>query len=765
MLDHARSAGRKSQNIKLEDVLLYILPVLNDALALENVPELKVGCYMIVTVLASKADLEDEVLIALMEAVTSNWAQTSHAGLICLSVLAQQRVNPILPMSVFEALTALTALNDDLITLQRRYNVGHLTLGVVLGIINDLNGARDASQLRLLRVLIEAGLMDKTSTIQAIEAVLSAFQTLIPTTGTLFDVQGSLKDLLLRLADSRAVGPYVEKIMLTSKLDKAVLEGRLQGKNSSGSEHIGSDDTAMVENILTGADFESLICHIPTQTAYEISFLSHSVSFVFGSLESAFLAISAKSTDVAHFSDLPVLRKSLAMTEPLFFSFFIRIWCGNGPVIARAAAIRTVSDCLREKELSSDVQTLVPYLVYGLGDESSKIRLATKDLVMTLFGLYVKVIEDGGRKVQLPILGHGDIYGQGGKTNEASWLSVNETHRFLAELLVPDLEECSCDQAHVYKLVSDSLNGSRISKSSNVIQRGLKTSLRLAIFTFLCSHVVNTPLHRVKNRLLQMTNRVAKVGSISRTKLLFPLLSWCTSKSQEDLELACQHNNINLTDYLDQVAAIIVLTDRDGIQKMMNIIESGLFWSSGPFRVAVLRRLQVTWPSLKDDSQCSFARILFEQAMAASGEELDGTPGTDLIDTLRSLPLTSSTLHSLVESLPSMSSSLIGEAPAAKRRRTKHVDRGDGDVLSPKEISYNLQRITLVLELLEDSNSAKHPELLKGLFLIMIDLQGLINHHNAKLGYLQILVMDCMLTIVRRIEVQLPGLFQRQSLI
>lgn len=762
MLDQARSARRESQNQNQEDVIHLVLPILSDGLFLERVPELTIGCYMILTVLASKADLQDEVLTALMEAVTTDWTQTSHAGLICLSVLAQQRQNPKLPKSVLKAVLALKTFNEDLMILQRQYKVEKLTLGVVLGILDGLRKARDASQLRLLRALIEAGLMSEISTVHAIKAVLSAAQTLGPDTNSNFDVQGSLVDLTLRLTDSQAVGAYVRKILQTAEFDVAEIKSKLQRVVRDGANplHTTKDADIDMEDANEDPieeDFDSLTRRIPTRTAYEISFLSHSDSYVFGSLENVFLAISVSPTNIERFTDLPVLRKSLAMSEPLFLSFFIRTWCGNGPATARAAAIRTVSEYLKQNKLLSDVQLILPYLVFGLGDPSPKVRFAATDLALTLLSTYTKAIEQGRKDAKLPILGQEQIYGQGNKSTELSWLSMYDCYRFLEDLLVPGLEECVLDQSHVIQLLSGNLASSRHVTGPNAVRKELKTSLRLAIFASLCSHVVSTPLHGVKLRLLQMLNHIPKVGSTSRTKLLLPLLSKCAHDSRDDLYRVCRNSGIEVTEFLDQVVGIVIPTDREGIQELRTIIQSKGQSQSPSIRLAALGRLRSVWSFMKPDLQTRFAEDLLDQAVEALGSESSETRRTEAMEALRALPLSTTILQSFVETLPTISSSLQEKPPVSKRQRTSYGQSAESIILSPEQISLAIRRITAVLELVEDAKATSHPQLLTGLFHVMSDLQQTSSYHNTKTDYLQVLALDSMLAIVGTLRVRAPG--------
>jgi U3 small nucleolar RNA-associated protein 10 len=92
MLDKSRSGRKGVQQQNEQDVILRLLPTLNEGLAMKNIPDLRIGCYMLLSVMASKGGLEDKLLTAMMEAVVLGWStETIYPGLVCLSVLAQHR--------------------------------------------------------------------------------------------------------------------------------------------------------------------------------------------------------------------------------------------------------------------------------------------------------------------------------------------------------------------------------------------------------------------------------------------------------------------------------------------------------------------------------------------------------------------------------------------------------------------------------------------------------------------------------------------------
>jgi len=754
MLDNARSARQESQNQNQEDVILCLLPILNEGLSFDTVPDLRVGCYMVLTVLASKADLDDGVVTAMMEAVAFGWNQTSHAGLICLSVLAQQRENAELPEKVFKAILALGRLDDDLLILSKQYKVDKLVLGVVLGITSRLNSAQDASRLRLVNILMEANLMDEASTVVAIRSILSTAQALTSKTTSTFDIQGSVADLLLRLADSNSIGNLVQSTVKSSEHDISQLEMGLQRviRNTKSSPERMSEDIDMdgMGGQALAGDFDALTSRIPVKTAYEMSFLSHTDSYVFSSLAHAFSSVSASDMDVEKFSDLPVLRKSLAASEPLFLSFFIRVWCGETPTNARTAAIRIVSGYVEKGPLKADVQIMLPYLIYALADPSPKVRRATAELLLNLERAYIEA-EKGKAHADIPILGHEQIYGRGKETEGLSWLSISESRKFMTGLLGSGVEECLVDRGHISQLLSNSLNGSKHSKGSNNPHKDMKTSLRLAVFGFLGSHVVNTPLYTVKHRLLQTLNRVTKVSGISRTKLLLPLLFHCAGQTQHEHERMCRREQLDPLPFIDDVVDIVIPTDRDGIQTLKSLIESGVRTSFPSLKTAALRRIRAIWPSIKSDLQASIASTLVEETLIKAGTEANGDFESETMETLRALPLSTTVLQLFVAGLPSISLTLQDPPLASKRRRTGYGHSTETG-FDPKSLSPTIKHITLVLELVEDCKAERHPELLKGLFEVMCDLQDSHSHAKAATDYLLVLTIDSMLAIVKRAE-------------
>ena len=764
ILDQSRSARLEAQERNQEDTIIFLLPILNDGLSLDDVPELRVGCYMILTVLASKASLDDDVLSVMMEAVTHAWSQTSHAGLICLGILAQQKRTADLPRKAFEAIIALEHLDDDLMTISKHYKTDKLVLGVALGIVSGLDKDQDPGWLRLLRVLMEANIMSDASIKAIVGSVISALQKTAPDIGSNYDAQGLLADFVLCLCDSKDLGSVINSTIAESKFDLGHLESRLRRVNydertsEQHTEHVNMKDA---DGLITTDDFETLASRIPTRTAYEISFLSHSNSYVYGSLAHAFLSVYTSAVDLEKFSDLPVLRKSLGMTEPLFLSFFVRIWCGLGPAKARTAAIRTVVDYFKAEKLAADVQMLFPYILYALSDTSIIVRRSAANLVLVLAPAYARMTDNDNKEANQPILGQQQIYGQGCETQGVTWLSNKEAIRIISDLILPGLEECMLDEGHISQILSDNLNGLKHTRDANA--KDLKKTLRLALLSSLCSHVVNTPLYAVKSRLLEMLNQVPKVGSTSRTKLLLPLLSNTMKQDEQEYERICGGEQLDQSQLLDRIASIVIPGDREGIQTLGSIIEPLSHLNFPSLRAAALHRLKVIWASIKPDLQFMLATTLFESAVGKAEVGVGSNRSADAMETLRTLPLSTAIHKSFLDNLPSISPTLQNKPPVFKRRRTSHGHLKGHGSSDDRSLVFAIRQITFVLELIGDAKTERHPELLGGLFRIMSDLQQGPGHAVTAIGYLQLLALEGMLSIVKRAEVRNARFWQTST--
>jgi U3 small nucleolar RNA-associated protein 10 len=73
--------------------------------------------------------------------------------------------------------------------------------------------------------------------------------------------------------------------------------------------------------------------------------------------------------------------------------------------------------------------------------------------------------------------------------------------------------------------------------------------------------------------------------------------------------------------------------------------------------------------------------------------------------------------------------------------------------LSPRETVETLHRYTLVLEIIESSSPGDHPDLLKGLFHVLGELQNFSAQTDSSLHYLRSLAINSLLAVVDKLKV------------
>lgn len=753
MIESARSGRQEAQRQNQENVIMRIIPILNEGLSLDCVPDLRIGCYMIVTVLASKAVLNDGALTALMDAVTSKWVGTTHAGLICLAVLAQKRDTTKLPHRTFKALMSIDNLEDDLKILKSQYQVDKLVLGIVLGIVGKLRKEPSVSMVARLRTLMIDELMDGAS----ITAVVSSMLRVLGKAkqNPSFDLGGPLSDLIVYLAAADTFGSTVKAMVMDSDEAPKSLQQRLQSLSIGQNTQPVEEDRDMhdVDQPQTLELFDDAVKGVQPGTTQQISFLSRLDSYDISSLLHPFiLAIDTPET-INKFLHLPVLKMSRAKTEPLFMSFFIRAWGDPFPVKARVAAIDVITRQLAGESLTSDVQILFPYIFYTLADPVLQVRRSASTLVLHLAKAYRAAAETSGGRPKLQILGHDRIYGETKEMTGVSWLSFEEGLKLLEDFLVPNLEESLLDAGHVVRQFSSVMNGAIHTNSSIPAQKNFRSSWKHSVFVFLCSHVAQTPLRCVKSRLLKMLNQVPKAGGVSRTKTLLPLLTRCTDESQDIFLEKCSEEQVQPEQYMKQLVEVVSPTDREGVHFLRDNIEPRIMSEHPLFYSTILDHVRAIWSSMKDDLQSALAEQLLESAISSASARSEAAHAVTALDVLREVKLSSSVLSGFLTNLPPLTPNSIDEPSIMKRRKTSH--RHEIARVDPGASDNALRRFTIVLELIDSSIPERHPELLKSLFDILADLESYKRHSGTELGYLEVITLNSAYGIVSKVEVSI----------
>ncbi|KAG8528844.1 uncharacterized protein KY384_006533 [Bacidia gigantensis] len=754
--NESRSASLEAQRQQQEEVTRLILAVASDSLTIKGVPDLRAAMYMIITVLASKADLDDEVLKRLMLAVVSDWEDSSQAGLICIVVLVDKMQSAKLPSRVTKALMAIDELSSDLSILKTRYRIDPLVLSLYSGLTRRLSKTGDKRELHLLRRLFDANLLSIETYPDACRRLLKSANQYTSNENTELDIDSSLSSLILDFAGHSRLGPDLQEQMqkAAALLGPPVKSLRITRTGRSSASDFDEDNLNSRDHTRSmSEEFELLASGIPTKAAYEVSFLSHSESYVFGSLEAAFSKLSTSATNVSKFSALPVIRKSMGMSEPLFLSFYVRVWCGSNPGQVRAAAIRAVTEYFAEEKPVADPQFLMPYMLYGLSDSSPHVREAMGDLILHLQDFYTTV-EGQAEERKFPILGREQVYGQLERARDFHWLPPSVARRLLIDIITPGLEECLLDQNQIFSRITNILKGTKNGGSLRKVHTELKTSVRAAIFACLCSHVSQTPLVSVKLRLLPMLNKIEKIGNSSRPKLLMTVLRSLLGPKNQNLAEACAKQQIDYEEYVKNAVGILAPNEHESMQTLQNIIEGSVSDIRPRVLHAVLEYTARTWRSFNNELQTALATSLLRVSLRTkeSGDSNFRTPAAEALETLSSLPLGNHTLTALLYDLPPISNgNEVGSRAAKRRRLENHVEREATEPSHDQRVNV-IKQVTVVLELVDQSQTHVDSQLLPAIFTVFTDLKAANEDSGEGLSYLQAIALERMLAIVEKAE-------------
>jgi U3 small nucleolar RNA-associated protein 10 len=758
MLEKSRSGRQGVQMQNEQDVILRLLPTLNEGLAMKKVPELRIGCYMLLSIMASKGGLEDKLLNVIMEAVVLGWtSSTFMPGLVCLSILAQHRSAKQITKRLTKELLKVPGLPDLLVEISTQRRIDKLANGLCIALINRLNKHGDANILSIVEPIVRNELLNDAQTMVVVKSLLLAAHSLDDSV----DPDGSARKQLAKSLISMAElpgnpGSIVRRVMEDTSIDMDELELKLQTIIRPKDLLAPAPEDSLMQNTdqdetVEPSTFESLFSALPTRTVDETSFLCHSKSHIYHQLCQAFLVSAAKTEDIERFENTPILQKEDAATASLYFSFFMRIWSGPYPVLARVAALQTVTRRLQSVGNSTvDFQALVPYAVVALGDSSGKVRKAAADLIVAIGEIYPVDGELKKHHTKMRQWAVDDLYGKGKEKKELNWLSTDYAVRFLRDILVPTLEECVLDKGHVGSVLESTLNSPKSSSETSRRNKSVRVSqtLRASILSFLGSTVVYTPLYLVKMRLLGGLNSVRGVASTTRTKVLLPELQRWATLAHTDALHHCEDAQIDIEEFDDQAVAIVVANDAEGLDYLASICRGEIASDRPTLLAAAFRRVHKMWSSLKGDFRIKIAQMLLDVSQAPAGQSEVGfiTQG-EAMDLLRRVSLSTDILLSFLNQLPT-AAQLTDKPPATKRRRTSHGEVARASLHNSKQLVSAIQKVTFVLQLIDSSNPKEHPALLAGLFNTLAELQHFKIQVGTELAYLQGLVLGSLLAVM-----------------
>ncbi|KEY65221.1 hypothetical protein S7711_09348 [Stachybotrys chartarum IBT 7711] len=755
LVDRARS-GRAAIQAENNQTLLHRLgPIFAESLVLKKVPSLQIASYMAIAVYVSKGNLEDVAVTAFMEQTVYGWTNdTVRPALVCLSILAQHRSAKQMSNKVTKALMKVEDVGSILVEIGKERRVDKLANGLCLALVDRLTKKSDARGLpTILAILSSQTLKEKQIAVIFKSMILTALRL-----DDNNDEDGALRrelgSTLISLSQiSGKSGDIIHSVLQEVDFDIEELELKLDlSFRSRRLPEADKDDTVMtnsLEGVKPSQDLDAVISDLAAQAEPLPSCLLPEPKEIFAEFSHLFLSIVTAQAGnpglLFRFSECPQLHRQQAFADGTYCSFFIRIWCGTYPALARVAAIDMVKSRLSSEDGSTaDVQALIPYCIVALSDPSKRVRQAAADLITVLGNKY----SSPGSTASLKDWGSGILYG--GLKDVAS-LSPELTARFLHLHILPSLEECVMDPDHISEMLRAAIEHGKylvspppaLDKRDHMSQAG-----RLALLTFLADHVVHTPLLLVKDRLLRSLNNIRGVSGTTRTQLLLPVLKWWAELSEDEVAERSRAEAVDREALDSQFVQVVVPSDVAGLNHLLAILGNSSAARRTGLVGAIFAHLEKIWTSMKDEVKFEIAQQLLEMSQSAgTAQNTDSIVPTEAAAFLRVVPLTTDILSYFLDSIHT-GTKIITEPPPNKRRRTSSSEIARGVTEVTPALSQALRRITFVLQLVDSSNPLSHPELLDGLFTALSELQHFRTVVGSELGYLQNLILRSLLAMM-----------------
>lgn len=745
MLDKMRS-GRRSIQLENDHILLQqIGPVLSEAMVMKEVPGIQIASYMIVAILAAKGSLNDSALSAFMEQLVHGWTvDTYRPGLVCLSILSQHRSAKQVSARVAKALIKVQDLVPTLLEIGREHRVDKLANGLALAFMDRLSKKGDVRSLPVINSLLLANILQEKQVKVVYKAMLLAAHKIsddIDEDGRIRkEIGSSLVGLSQAGGDAGdAIRTAIEEVDFNIEELELKLGAAIRPKLRVEQAPDRADEEKAAEMADERPDLDSALQELSKLEPSSLSCLSREPGALFNDLCTVFLSAVASESDLERFDATPVLGRPQAPNNSFYFSFYLRVWCGPFPTLARVAALERVKSRLKESDCAGkDFQAIIPYCAVALGDPAKKVRRAAADLVAVLGSLL-----KGPSQQPRQLWGSNDLYG---KTGVVSPLDRDAVKSFVHSVLIPCLEESVLHEDHIVAALVSALESSKGATSKNAERRHLSHSTRLSILKCVGGHVVETPLLAVKLRLLRSLNQIRSISGTSRTDLLLPLLRWwATYGGVEAAELAARES---LEERLvDQTLTDVVIANHDpGLETFFQLINDPKTALRPTLVQAIFSRIAKMWPSMKSDTKFTTAQAMFTITQSSSSSEQSAVIA-EAADFLHKVELTTDILLEMINSLQHETS--LAAEPTNKRRRVSTVDQARSvNLQSSPELKAALNKITFVLELVQESNPANHPELLPSLFQTLSGLHHLSMLVGSELGYLQNLVLSSLLAMI-----------------
>ncbi|PHH61103.1 hypothetical protein CDD81_765 [Ophiocordyceps australis] len=751
IIDRTRSGRATVQSENIQALIHRIGPILGESLVMKKIPSIQIASYMALAVFVSKAQLDDVAVTAFMEQTVHGWTQeTVRPGLICLAIMAQFRSAKQMSNKVTKALMKISNIGALLVEIGQGRRIDKLANGLCLALIDRLTKKSDSRGLGTILAVLESQILEEKQIAVMFKSLLVTALKLDDDNDEAGKLRRDLGSALITLSQSSGKsGDIIQSVIEKTDFDIEKLEMKLdlsfrQRKLPDAAESSHSDMASKPLDKAEGKqDLLAAVDELSNHKESLATCLQTRDSDLFDEFSHVFFTIVSEQSNSSEASDKfersSKMRRRSAAKDCTYCSFFIRIWCGPYPALARMAAINLVKERLKsEDDGTVDFQALIPYCLTALSDASKRVRQAAGDLVTVLAGRYTP----SNKVASMTIWGTRALYG---KKKDFTSMDSMIAAKMICLQILPNIEECIMDPNHIFTVVRSIIQHGKYQAFDAALDKKdhLSQPARLAVLKSLGSHAAATPFLLVKDRLLKGINEARGVGSTSRTQVLLPVLQWWTGLTEDETMSLCQLERIDRKELDLRLVDVVVANDAAGLEYLLEILKDGSKREKDSLMEAIFCRLRKMWQDMKSEVQFMVAKQLLDMSQEQTAENgFESIVPAEAADMLRGVKLTTDTLSFFLESMRT-ATKMIGE-PLLEDKKSSSAA---ANKVTP-ETSQALRRFTFVLQLVEESDPVTHPELLDGLFTALSELQQYKTLASSELGYLENLILRSLLAIM-----------------
>ncbi|KAF2222501.1 armadillo-type protein [Elsinoe ampelina] len=740
-LDAAQSGRPDIKRQREEEVLLRVIPVLQEASQISDVTELFLGCCMIAVILATKIDLKDDVLDALMDTISGSWTkQTFNDGIACLSVIAQEKSTVDLPKATARKLLNTTQIFEKLEACSKRYPVDRLSTGIAATFVKGRRPKGTGNHSQLLVDYFSMSAVSENNKADILQAAIEgSSQERDGHPIQIRDVISGITSVVQRSASQSLIATCIRQKRFTSSSLEKVTGSPLQLDLSEVTEDNHEVDEEMRDQDTLEApeaakvDIEALASKFKATH----SFLVPEAQTAYSNLSRVFAQCISQKGDL---DALTEKTKSISGHDTVpFLSLLVKIWTVHPSALVRRAALQVAKSIVSATETQGDHQFVLPYVLCALQDDQETIRRSAAELVLELKSS-LKSADKAKALANLTAMGKDDLYGP--KTKAVKWMKPTDYYTVLTEAIIGAMEECVVDVDAIRRILAAAIDG-----SDDDIE--LKTSVRASLYANLLSHAITTPVLRARVKLFDTLSIVGKSASAAKKNLFVPALkTWIATSNAERTEI-CRIANVDRT-MVDKAYMDLITGESEEEVDLLRSIIQGETDCSSDMCFLVTKRLRAIWSDLRDRDQTNLAEVFLNASLEDHADDSASDPSSNALTLLRQVRLSGDALVALMQGVHA-SLSMPDTAPATKRRRTSS-SRSRGQDVNTEDMTKMIRRLTVVLELVESSKPERHPELLKYLFHALGDLQQVKSQLGSDLVYLQQMILGSLLAMVNTLK-------------